>query len=198
MEPFFLRPANSRLLRIQLEQLGMPVTDEEWRVDPSEHARARFARLMAPRLAGRRRALKEVVEEEHDQVLRELRPGKLVICVRDIVDVALSFFEKHPLQDNLDRFSDDCVIAYCVRESAALVWVRNEAEQQGLPYHVIRYENFTRDGETRAAFERFFRWSGGGTVATGLVRMKMVEAARLHGCGRFGANSPARRSVSGR
>jgi hypothetical protein len=181
MEPFFLRPKNSRLLRIQLEQIGMAATDQEWAADASEDARARFARLMAPRLAGRRWALKEVLAEEHSRVIDELRPDKLVLCVRNIVDVALSFFEKHRLQDNLDRFSDDWVIAYCIRESAALVRLWHDAQQRGLPCHVLHYENFTRSDETRGALERFLRWDGGGDVAAGLDRYGRSFEVHRHG-----------------
>jgi len=168
MEPFFLRPMNSRLLRIQLEQIGMPVSAEEWEADPAEDARTRFARLMGPRLAGRRWALKEVLAEEHERVLDALQPPKLIISVRDIVDVALSFFEKHRFQDNLDRFSDDWVVDYCIRESAALVRLHDEAARRGIPCLVVRYEKFTRDDETRTALERFVGWAGGGDVAAGL------------------------------
>jgi hypothetical protein len=181
MEPFFLRPKNSRLLRMQLDQIGLGATDDEWHPRTGEDARDRFARLMGPRLAGRRWALKEVIVEEHDRVIAELRPRKLVICVRDIVDVALSFFEKHRRQDNLDRFSDEWVTDYCIRESAALVRLRNDVEARGLPCHVVRYEKFTRDNETRRALERFLNWRGGGDVAAGLDRYGRSFEVKRHG-----------------
>jgi len=181
MEPFFLRPGNCRLLRIQLEQIGMPVTDEDWAARRDEDARARFARLMAPRLAGRRWALKEVLAEEHRRVIEQLRPRKLVICVRDIADVALSFFEKHRLQNNLDRFSDEWVVDYCLRESAALVRLHQDALEQGLPCHVVRYEDFTRDGECRSMLESFTGWSGGGDVAASLDRYGRSFEVKRHG-----------------
>ena len=180
-EPFFLRPANSRLLRIQLDQWSMGVTDEEWEERPSEDARARFERLLAPRLAGRRWGLKEVVAEEHRKVLDELKPAKLVICVRDIVDVALSFFEKHRAQNNLDRFSDEWVSAYCLRESRALARLREEAGADGLPTYVLRYEDFTISEGSRRELERFLGWPGGGNVAAGLAQFGRAFELERHG-----------------
>jgi hypothetical protein len=181
MEPFFLRDMNSRLLRIQLEQIGMAASDDEWVRRPDEDARSRFARLMGPRLAGRHWALKEVVAEEHDQAIAQLRPKKLIISVRDIVDVALSFFEKHRRQDNLDRFTDEWVATYCERESAALARLRREADERGLPCFVVHYEKFTQDDETRGALERFVGWRGGGDVAAGLDRYERSFEVERHG-----------------
>jgi hypothetical protein len=91
IEPSFLSRANTRLLRIQLADFGMPVTDEEWAaVDHS--AADRFARLMGPRLRGRRWAVKEVLCSEHHAALDAFSPPRVVMSVRSIDDVALSFF----------------------------------------------------------------------------------------------------------
>src|SRR5439155_14370338 len=105
-EPFFCRTDNSRLLKIQLDGFGMPATPAEWEAR-DEAAEERFERLMANRLDGRRWAFKEVLCEEHGRAHDHFDPPKVMITVRNIVDVALSFFEKHRAQANLARFCDE-------------------------------------------------------------------------------------------
>jgi len=45
VEPFFLRPSNPRLLRIQLRDFGMAVSDAEW-APRDESGPERFTRIM--------------------------------------------------------------------------------------------------------------------------------------------------------
>lgn len=97
--------------------------------------------------------------------------AKLVICVRDIVAVASSFFDKHRLQNNLDHFSGDWATAYCIRESAELVRLRWEAERRRLPCHVVRYEDFTGSDETRRDLERFTDGRAVGTLQPAFATM---------------------------
>lgn len=179
-EPFFLRPMNSRLLRIQLRNLGMEISDSEW-ADADEAPLERFRRLMGPRLEGRRWAAKEVLCEEHVAMVRAFAPPRVLVSVRDIVDVALSFFEKHRLQDNLDRFSDDWVVEYCVRESAGLVDFLALLEQAGTPYHVVRYEDFTASADERSQIAAFTGWPGGGDPSANLADFDRGFEVGRHG-----------------
>lgn len=167
MEPFFLRPMNSRLLRIQLANLGMAVSDEDW-ATPDPSPIDRFRRLMGPRLAGRRWAAKEVLCEEHVAMTSTFVPPRVLVSVRDIVDIALSFFEKHRLQDNLDRFGDDWVEEYCRRETVELLAYLALLDRAGIPYRVTRYEDFTASREERSAVSEFVGWPGGGDIAANL------------------------------
>jgi hypothetical protein len=164
LEPFFLRKQNSRLLRIQLRDFGMPASDEEW-TERDETAAERFERLMAPRLQGRRWAVKEVLCEEHFRALDALHPRKVLVTVRSIDDVALSFFEKHRVQDNLDRFSDDWVVRYCLEETAGILRLLRLLEDMKIPHRVVRYEDFTTSGSERSAVSSFVGWPGGGVTA---------------------------------
>jgi hypothetical protein len=179
-EPFFLRPQNSRLLRIQLEDFALAVTDEEW-AERDESAAERFDRLMAPRLAGRRWALKEVLSEEHVRALDALIPARVLITVRDIADVALSFFEKHRTQGNLDRFSDDWVWRYCIKESAAIVDYRRLLKAQAIPHRIVRYEDVVSCEVERIAIAEFVGWPGGGPTAAHFTAFDRAFEVERHG-----------------
>lgn len=163
-EPFFCRRSNSRLLRIQLANFGMPASADEWR-ERDERAEERFGRLMAKRLENRRWAFKEVLCEEHERVLANFAPPKIVLTVRNIADAALSFFEKHRSQENLDRFDDEWVARYCIRESAGIVQLANELDVRRVPRFIVRYEDFIQSEQMRKAAENFLGWTGGGDVA---------------------------------
>ncbi|WP_205480829.1 hypothetical protein [Sphingomonas arenae] len=179
-EPSFTRLRNPRLLPIQLAAFGMPASDEELAfADPSPIAR--FQRLMAPRLEGKRWALKEVLCEEHALVLDMFAPPRVLLTVRDIHDIALSFFEKHRIQDNLNRFSDQWVKDYCVRESAGLVAFRNFLEIRGIPHYVIRYEELTRSPDVRRSVASFVGWRGDGRVDSNFAEFDRGFEALRHG-----------------
>jgi hypothetical protein len=179
-EPFFLRPQNSRLLRIQLDELGMAVSDEDW-AERDETPAQRFERLMAPRLQGRRWGLKEVLCEEHVRILDALAPARVLITVRNIADVALSFFEKHRVQGNLDRFSDEWVERYCISESAGLVDYHRLLHARAIPHHVVRYEDFIAADAERAAVARFVGWPGGGRTGDHLAAFDRAFEVERHG-----------------
>lgn len=180
VEPFFLRTANPRLLRIQLDDFGIGVGDPEWaREDAS--AAARFNRIMAPRLAGRRWAFKEVLAEEYFPALDAFAPDRVVITVRDISDVALSLFEKHRLQDSLDRFDDSWVEDYCLRESSQILHFRDVLEERATPYRVARYEDFTRSEEELENIAQFVGWEPGGEVDRHMERFDRGFELARHG-----------------
>jgi hypothetical protein len=179
-EPFFCRPQNSRLLKIQLRNFGMPTSDDEW--EPREEsADERFSRLMATRLEGRRWGFKEVLSEEHTRVLDRFAPAKVLITVRNIVDVALSFFEKHRTQGNLERFSDEWVAAYCAEETRGILRFQHLLDARRVPYRVIRYEDVIRSQETLKCVEQFLGWNGGGDTAAGLVDFDRGFEVERHG-----------------
>jgi hypothetical protein len=166
-EPSFLRPMNTRLLQIQLRSLATPVPEDDW-TERAEAPLDRFRRLMGPRLAGRRWAAKEVLCEQHFAMTRAFSPQRVIVTVRNIADVALSLFEKHRLQDNLDRFSDDWVVDYCLRESAGILDYLDFLEAEETPVRIARYEEFAGSADERSELARFVGWPGGGDVAANL------------------------------
>jgi hypothetical protein len=163
VEPSFLDVRNNRLLRIQLANFGMAPSDREWDEEDASAA-ARFRRLMAPRLTGRRWALKEVLCSEHNAAIDKLSPSRILISVRNIFEVAVSFFEKHRVQDNLHRFDDQWVADYCVRESRGLVALRRQLLGRSIPSSTVRYEDFTRSEAARHNVSGFLGWKGGGAT----------------------------------
>lgn len=179
-EPFFLQPRNPRLLRIQLANFGMAIPDQEWAAEDT-CARARFERLMAPRLRGLRWGVKEVLASEHDRCIEQLAPRRVLISVRHIGDVALSFFEKHRTQRNLDRFSDEWVVNYCLREAKALVELREQLREASVPHQVIRYEDFIGSDVSREGLADFLGWRGGGPTDRHLEEFDRGFEVERHG-----------------
>jgi len=180
VEPFFRRTSNPRLLRIQLASFGLAVDEAEWSGEDATGAQ-RFRRLMGPRLQGKRWAFKEVLCEEHFAVLDAFSPPRVVITVRDIADVALSFFEKHRLQNNLDRFDDEWVRDYCLRESAGLLEFRGILRARGIPFLTVRYEDFTRSEPVRRQVAEFVGWKPGGAIASHLAEFDRGFEIDRHG-----------------
>ena len=180
IEPSFLDLPNTRLLRFQLANFGMAATDEEWDA-PDQSAAERFERLVAPRVAGKGWALKEVLYSQHLRVIDGLAPCRVLISVRNIFDVALSFFEKHRAQDNLHRFSDDWVADYCLRESAGLVELQQQLRFSTIPTAVVRYEDFTQSEEARRDMADFLGWDGGGATDMHLNHFDRSFEVERHG-----------------
>ena len=182
IEPSFLDLPNTRLLRIQLTNFGMAVSDTEWNM-PDRSAAERFERLISPRLAGKSWGLKEVLCSQHRPVIAQMAPGRVVISVRHILDVALSFFEKHRAQDNLHRFSDDWVADYCLRESAGLIELQQQLQSSSIPMTAIRYEDFTQSEQARRDLACFLGWNGGGNTDMHLDHFERWFEVDRHGKG---------------
>jgi hypothetical protein len=180
IEPFFLRPTNPRLLRIQLTDFGLAASDGEW-AQRDEPGPDRFRRIMGPRLAGKQWAFKEVLAEEHSAAIAAFAPPRVLLTVRNLRDVALSFFEKHRIQTNLDRFDDAWVRDYCVRESEGMVRLLKRLLAEGIPHRIVRYEDFTRSEAERRAVAEFVGWEGGGRVDSHLDRFDRQFEVERHG-----------------
>lgn len=180
IEPFFTRTHNPRLLRIQLADFGLAVEEQEWSLDDATAAK-RFRRIMAPRLRGRSWAFKEVLCEEHFKVIDIFSPPRVVIGVRNIEDVALSFFEKHRFQNNLERFDDGWVRQYCLRESAGMLEFWHLVGERGIASRVVRYEDFSRSMDARQAVADFVGWEPGGTVDRHLAQFDRAFEVERHG-----------------
>ena len=189
IEPFLFSLANPPMLRIQLENLNLAVSDAEWDY-PDATWQDRFARLFAPRLAGKRWALKEVLTIEHERVIAALVPQRVVVTVRDIRDIAASFLEKHKIQNNLHRFDHEWVHAYCLRETEGIVALCDQLDAAGTPWRAVRYEDFTASAAERAALAAFVGWPAGGDVARHLDRLDRGFETDRHG---GGINAASRR-----
>ncbi|TCU59817.1 hypothetical protein EDF58_102505 [Novosphingobium sp. PhB57] len=180
IEPFLFALKNPTMLRTQLENLGLGATDAEWGFADTTW-RGRFRRLLAPRLAGRRWALKEVLAAEHRPVLEYFAPPCVVVTVRDMRDIAASFMEKHRIQDNLHRFDDTWVLSYCLREAQEIVELCEFLSSRGTRWRVVRYEDFIRSDADRASLAEFVGWPGGGEVGRHLTQLGRGFETERHG-----------------
>lgn len=161
IEPSLFALRNPDMVRVQLPAFSVPADDTEWTF-PDSDWQSRFRRLFAPRLDGRRWALKEVLVAESTRVMAAFAPLRVVVTVRDIGMIAASFLEKHRRQGNQDRFDAGWVGAYCRRESAAMVALCRTMDRDDVPYHVVRYEDFVASPQARACLSAFVGWPGGG------------------------------------
>lgn len=180
IEPFLFSLNNPRMLRIQLENLDLAASDEEWDF-PDVTWQDRFRRLFVPRLSDVRWAFKEVLGLEHARVIDSFAPSRVVVTVRDIRDIAASFFEKHRIQNNLDRFSHDWVQDYCLRETRDITQLCRRLDQRGISWRAVRYEDFTASAGTRDELCRFLEWQGGGDVGRHLDRLDRGFETDRHG-----------------
>jgi hypothetical protein len=182
IEPFFFALQNPHMLRVQLENLGLGADDAEWTL-VDDNWRERFLRLFAPRLAGRRWAFKEVLAVEHARVLEDFAPPRVIVTVRDIRDIAASFFEKHRIQGNQHRFNQAWVLDYCQRESREIVALCNRLAREDTAWRVMRYEDFVQSADERKKLADFVGWSAGGDVARHLGRLGREFETDRHGNG---------------
>jgi len=182
IEPFLFALENPPMLHRQLAALGMAATPEEWSYrDADWHAR--FARLFAPRLAGRRWAVKEVLGDEHRRLIAAFAPPRVVITVRDIDAMAASFLEKHRRQGNRHRFDDSWVADYCRCETGLIMALQNELDAAGTPTRVVRYEDFIASQAERSALAAFVGWAGEGEVGRHLGDLGRGFETERHGGG---------------
>ena len=182
IEPFLFAKANPAMLHRQFAELGMAATPEEWTQSDADW-QARYRRLFAPRIAGRRWAVKEVLGEEHRMFLAAFGPLPVVLTVRDIDAIAGSFLEKHRLQNNRHRFDAGWVDEYCRRETGLIMALHAELVAAGTPCHVVRYEDFVASAAERAALATFTGWAGDGDVARHFGHLGRGFEAERHGGG---------------
>lgn len=127
--------------------------------------------LSLDEVQARQWGVKEVEADKSAAFLERWRPERVVLCVRDMREVALSLFDKHRRQGNLDRYPDSWASDYCVREAAGLVALADRLEGDGPPARVARYEDFAREEAERAAIAAFVGWPGGGDERALLERI---------------------------
>lgn len=140
-EPGLLAPERTRLFRLQLD---------DWHL--SEH-----------NAFDRHWAVKEITG--HQAQVETFRPPRVVLCIRQPRTVALSLFEKHRRQGNLDRYSDDWSENYVVTECAALQALPELLDRLRIGWTVARYEEFSESMLRTIA--DFVGWPGGGTLERG-------------------------------
>jgi len=190
IEPFLFALRNPDMLRVQFDELDMPIGDEEWE-HPDENWQDRFRRLFLPRLAGKRWALKEVIFREHERIIDTFAPPRVLVTVREIRDVVTSFIEKHRIQEQEDRFDHGWVEEYCLRETRQIVEMCKGLPRRGIEWRAVRYEDFIASEAERDAVAEFVGWPGGGEVARHYARLRRGFEVERHGTA---INARARRA----
>lgn len=140
-EPGLLAKMRSRLFYLQLE---------DWEIDEAKAFERHWA---AKEITG------------HTAIIDAFSPRRLILCVRNPKDAALSLFEKHRRQGNLDRYSDDWSAAYVVREAEQLALLADRLEQTGSAFKVARYEEF--GPAMLKDLSDFVEWPGNGDMERG-------------------------------
>lgn len=161
IEPKFHTPPYRALLAPQLAQYGFEISPAAEQQAEGLGPAARLSHLLGPHLRPIKWGFKEVQCSEHQRVLDLFAPKHILINVRHIFNVALSFMEKHRRQGNEDRFPPAWVQDYCLRESRGLVQFCEALTKRGQSYTIVRYEDFTQDPACRAALEQTLGWRFG-------------------------------------
>lgn len=179
LEPEFPKGLRHRSLIRQCEGLGFPVSEAEWAAQDS-CAAARIERILGPRLGRLKWGVKEVQCAYHGGVLKDYTPARVLVTVRNIRNVFLSFVDKHRRQDNEAQFSVTWSQDYCQREAIGLTQFVNELAKNSVAHMVVRYEDFISDAAVRTGIEAFTGWTGGGNLDRGFEFFNRAYERDMH------------------
>ena len=157
IEPKFHTPPYRSILAPQLLQFGMEAAEFQHGFAPP----ALLDHMLGVHLRPIKWGFKEVQCSEHLRVLEMFNPKHILINVRHIFNIALSFLEKHRRQDNETRFPPAWVLEYCTRETLGLVRFCEHLTTLGHTYTIVRYEDFTQDAQYRLRLEQTLGWKFG-------------------------------------
>ncbi|HTK85285.1 MAG TPA: hypothetical protein VL625_09395, partial [Patescibacteria group bacterium] len=179
LEPEFPKGLRHRSLMRQCESLGFPVSEAEWS-EQDACAAARIGRILGPRLSRLRWGVKEVQCAYHRGILKDYAPARVLVTVRNIRNVFLSFVDKHRRQGNEEQYSVTWTRDYCQREAAGLVQFVTELAKNNIPHMVVRYEDFIFDAAVRKGIETFTGWTGGGDLDRNFEFFNRVYERDMH------------------
>lgn len=162
VEPKFHKPPYRKMLTPQLLQYGMEISKAQYNQAQGQPPLAQLDELLGARLRQIKWGFKEVQCREHQRVLSIFRPAHILINVRHIFSVAISFMEKHRRQGNERQYPPTWVLDHCIRESNGLVRFCKHLSETGRPFTIVRYEDFTQNSESRAKLKYLLNWEFGG------------------------------------
>jgi len=196
IEPKFHTPPYRNILKPQLAQYGMEFDKSEMLAVQDLPPDQVLETLLGAHLRPVKWGFKEVQCSEHRRVVDLFAPAHILVNVRHIFNIALSFFEKHRRQGNQDRFPASWVRDYCLRETQGLVAFCQDLARQGIDYRVVRYEDFMTDPQERKALGDYLGWDYGGSPERFLNDLNRGFEARRHAAGSFQETSLADRGLS--
>jgi len=185
IEPKFHTPPYRTILKPQLAQYGMELDDSEMTTVQGLPADQALDTLLGAHLRPIKWGFKEVQCSEHRQVVELFSPTHILVNVRHIFNISLSFFEKHRQQGNQDRFPPSWVREYCLRETKGLVRFCQGLAQQGISYRVVRYEDFMTKPLARKALGDHLGWDYGENTDRFLNDFDRGFETRRHATGSF-------------
>ncbi len=166
-EPNFFSHEISVKLNKQFIDFGLSLKGIN--LDQTQDTQEWLRKLTGEQLQGRKWGFKEVLGESHLHCLEELQPEFIIISVRNIRDIFLSFIEKHQTQNNENRFPGQWSLDYCMEESVKMVDFVERLKQENQPHIVSRYEDFVNSPEKRQEIENASGWHGGGNLSRHLA-----------------------------
>ena len=196
IEPKFHTPPYRNILKPQLAQYGMEFDESEMAAVQDLPPDQMLETLLGAHLRPIKWGFKEVQCSEHRRVVDLFAPVHILVNVRHIFNIALSFFEKHRRQGNQDRFPLSWVRDYCLRETQGLVGFCQDLAKQGIAYQVVRYEDFITDPQERKALGDHLGWRYGGNANRFLNDLNRGFEARRHAAGGYRETSLADRGLS--
>jgi hypothetical protein len=160
VEPMLHRGGGNAGMFDQMASWGWRVGADElarWRKPPPGQSPAeRASAVLADRLAGLARwGVKEVDPVCHLPSIALLRPKRVIVLVRDIRDVMLSFMEKFQ-QEGRSSFSGE-LLQRVVHGAQVLTWLA-DGQCGGGPRRIVRYEDFVASAAERAALAHWLDW----------------------------------------
>lgn len=139
----------------QLDRFGWSVGTEEidlWRSLPPER---RVSTFLYPRLTTLEKwGVKEVDPKAHLPSLATLRPRKVIILVRNVRDVIISYIEKYRREGKTDYGAE--LLNFLVESTNMLIHLTETLNYQQM--RVVRYEDFVTSERERAAVSRWLGW----------------------------------------
>jgi hypothetical protein len=175
---FFTRNVSAKLisqckdLKVQISQTDKTETDialDRW-----------LDNRFGDQFDGQKWGFKEVLCDLHERCLNELEPHFILVTVRNIRDIYLSFIEKHQIQRNENRFPPQWSYDYCRHESEQMVKFVHQLDDSGHKYIIVRYEDFITQPHKRAEVEETTGWQGGGDLTRHLSLFDRHFEARQH------------------
>ena len=162
VEPGLTRHDMGDHVRQQVERFGLPRSWDTWSGPRGETALDRFERCLRPSLNQIRWGVKEVNPLGWDALVQIFEPKKIVLCVRDMRDCAISMFEKHR-RSSLPGQDEAWISRRLVDASEALLTVKRSSSASRV--RVIRYEDLVTDCAERARLETWLDWPLNGDPA---------------------------------
>ena len=160
VEPLLHRGGGNAGMFDQMARWGWPVGAGDlarWREPTTGQSPVdRAAAVLAGLLAGLARwGVKEVDPTAHRPGIALLRPKRVIVLVRDIRDVMLSYMEKFRREGRSDFGGD--LLRRLAEGTRVLTWLADGLGAGG-PLRIVRYEDFVASADERATLARWLDW----------------------------------------